>query len=364
MKAALALESGRIFFGESFGMDGEALGEIVFNTGMCGYQEILTDPSYCDQIITMTYPHIGNYGTNQADYESDKSYARGLVVREQSKITSNWRSELHLDGFLKINQVVAIEGIDTRALTLHIREAGAMNAIISTKDLNPESLHKKVTAFPSMAGKDLVKVVKRTNIQKYPADTKNIKKAVLIDYGCKTNIIRCLTSRGCEVTVVPPDYSADKIMQIKPDGIMLSNGPGDPAAVDYAAAIVSALIAKINKPIFGICLGHQIISLALGGKTYKLKFGHRGVNQPVKNLATGKVEITSQNHGFNVDMNSLNPKEVLVTHLNLNDQTVEGIKHKKKPIFSVQYHPEASPGPRDSAYLFDEFCTLMDKHRT
>lgn len=363
MKAVLALESGRIFCGESFGVEGEALGEVVFNTGMCGYQEILTDPSYCGQIVSMTYPHIGNYGTNTEDFESDKSYVKGFVVREWSRIASNWRSEDSLESFLRKQNIIAVEGIDTRALTLHIREAGAMRAVLSTIDDNPESLIAKAQKSPSMLGKDLVRVVKRKNVIKVSPETRGKHKTVvLIDYGCKTNIVRSLTRRGCQVTIIPPDREARDIISMDPDGIMLSNGPGDPAAVTYAIETIRQLINEYNKPIFGICLGHQIIGLALGGKTYKLKFGHRGVNQPVKNLSTGNVEITSQNHGFNIDMSSLKHNEIEITHINLNDETVEGIRHKKKPIFSVQYHPEASPGPHDSAYLFDKFVSLIKKN--
>lgn len=366
MKATLALESGKYFCGESFGSTGETTGEVVFNTGMCGYQEILTDPSYCGQIVAMTYPHIGNYGINRADNESDRSYVQGFVVREKSRIFSNWRAEVSLDDFLKSQGVIAVEGIDTRALTVHIREAGAMRAVLSTGSVDPAELVKKAKDSLPMSGKDLVKEVMQKDIRSFPADVapeekKKPFKVVLIDYGCKMNIVHCLTRRGCTVTVVPSVLPADEIMKYRPDGIILSNGPGDPAAVTYAIETVKRLVDTGNKPIFGICLGHQILSLALGGSTYKLKFGHRGVNQPVKQLSSGKVEITSQNHGFNVDMDSLKKRHVEVTHINLNDQTVEGFRHTQKPIFSVQYHPEASPGPHDSAYLFDDFVKLMKK---
>ncbi|MBD3271432.1 MAG: glutamine-hydrolyzing carbamoyl-phosphate synthase small subunit [Elusimicrobia bacterium] len=367
MKAYLALESGRIFEGESFGVAGEALGEVVFNTGMCGYQEILTDPSYYGQIITMTYPHIGNYGTNADDCESDRSYVKGFVVREKSSIASNWRSERALDSFLKKNRIIAIDGVDTRALTLHIREAGAMRACLSTVTKNKKNLVHKARTSPSMVGADLVKKVIPKEIKKFAGKRKLSHKqchVVLIDYGSKSNIMRSLCARDCAVTVVPGNATAEEIRSKNPDGIMLSNGPGDPAAVTYAIATLTELIRTFHKPIFGICLGHQLLALALGGKTFKLPFGHRGVNQPVKNVATGKVEITSQNHGFNVAMDSLKNSDVEISHINLNDQTVEGIRHARYPYFSVQYHPEACPGPHDSVYLFDQFIDCMKQHQT
>ncbi|MFH1684573.1 MAG: glutamine-hydrolyzing carbamoyl-phosphate synthase small subunit [Candidatus Margulisiibacteriota bacterium] len=351
MKAILALEDGTIFEGTAFGATGERVGEVVFNTSMTGYQEILTDPSYKGQIVTMTYPLIGNYGINTEDFESAKPHLSGFVVREASRIVSNWRASMSLDDFLKKHKIIGIEGIDTRALTLHIRSAGAMKGIISTKDLDPQSLVRKAKESPGLVGIDLVKEVSCKKV--YEWNEKGKYKVVLLDCGAKHNIMRDLAERDCQVTVVPAKTSAKKILSLKPDGVMLSNGPGDPAAVTYVIETVKKLIGKV--PMFGICLGHQMLGLALGGKTYKLKFGHRGANQPVMDLRTRKVEITSQNHGFCVDLDSLNGKAIELTHLNLNDRTSEGLRHKKHPVFSVQYHPEASAGPHDSKYLFDEF---------
>ncbi|MCX5726115.1 MAG: glutamine-hydrolyzing carbamoyl-phosphate synthase small subunit [Candidatus Saganbacteria bacterium] len=356
MKAILALEDGTIFEGFSFGAAGEETGEVVFNTSMTGYQEVLTDPSYKGQIVTMTYPLIGNYGINTEDFESDKPHLEGFVVREASGIVSNWRAEMSLSDFLKKYKIIGIEGVDTRALTLHIRNAGAMKGILSTKDLGHKSLIAKAKRSPGLIGRDLVKEVTCRDIYEWNKDGKY--KVVVLDCGAKHNIMHELTKRNCQVTVAPAKTSAEKILSIKPDGIMLSNGPGDPAALTYVTENVRELIGKI--PIFGICLGHQMLGLALGGKTYKLKFGHRGVNQPVMNLRTKKVEITSQNHGFCVDLNTLDQNEVELTHINLNDQTLEGLWHKKYPVFSVQYHPEASAGPHDSRYLFDEFIKLIE----
>jgi carbamoyl-phosphate synthase small subunit len=353
-QARLALEDGMIFYGESFGAPGTVGGEVVFNTGMTGYQEILTDPSYSGQIITMTYPLIGNYGLNRFDYESAHPFARGLVVREYCEMPSNWRSEICIDDFLKQYQIPGICGIDTRALTKYLRTEGTMKGIITTEaDSDPELL-AKVKALPALSGQNFVKTASAT--QPYTVGNGS-KPVVLIDYGAKGNIIQCLVDRGCKVTVVPCDTTSSAILDLNPAGIMLTNGPGDPKDVSYAVATVKKLIGKL--PVFGICLGHQIIGLALGGDTYKLKFGHRGGNHPVKDLSTGKVSITSQNHGFAVLPESLDPDEVIISHRNVNDATVEGLRHKYLPVFSVQYHPEAAPGPKDSEYLFDEFVGYL-----
>ncbi len=370
MKGCLALEDGRIFFGESFGAEGKSFGEIVFNTSMTGYQEILTDPSYCGQIVTMTYPLIGNYGVNSDDIESDGIACKGFVVREYCPYPSNYRSEQSLGDYLKEKNIVALTEIDTRALTKHIREAGAMRAVIATGDnLDINALVEEAKSSPSLIGRDLVRDVTCNDIKDWTepcpwvAEDKDIgarHKIVAYDFGMKNNIPRCLVSYGCEVVVVPASTKAEDVLALNPDGIFLSNGPGDPAAVDYAVAEIKKLLGK--KPIFGICLGHQLICLAFGGKSYKLKFGHRGANQPVKELKTGAVEITSQNHGFCVDIDSMNGTGVEVTHINLNDNTVEGIEHKEKQVFTVQYHPEASAGPHDAEYLFGRFMELIDKN--
>lgn len=360
----LVLENGTVFSGVSFGAEGEAIGEVCFNTGMTGYQEILTDPSYCGQLITMTYPHIGNYGVNPEDVESNKIQAAGFIVREENVVPSNFRSTQSLGDYLKDQKVVGIQGIDTRMLTRIIRDEGAMNGIISSVDLDENSLLKKVKAAPSMTGMDLAKVVTTPNRYDWRMEKGERREEVArfkigaIDFGIKHNILRLLESHGCEVTVFPATATATEILKINPDGIFLSNGPGDPAAVTYGIETVKSLLGK--KPIFGICLGHQILALALGADTYKLKFGHRGCNHPVKNLETGKVEITSQNHGFAVDPETI-PKNVVITHNSLNDQTVEGLKCTDVPAFSVQYHPESSPGPHDSRYLFEEFIKLMSE---
>lgn len=354
MKAVLALEDGRIFEGSSFGATGECLGEVVFNTSMTGYQEILTDPSYKSQIVTMTYPQIGNYGVNLEDVESSKPQVEGFIVRENSRIYSNWRSKDSLENYLKENNIIGLEEVDTRAIVRHIRIFGAMKGIISTVDFNKESLTKKVKEYEGIVGQDLVKKV--TCREKYIYSKDKKYKVVALDFGIKTNILRCLKEYGCSVTVVPASTSAKEILEMKADGIFLSNGPGDPAGVPYAAKTVERLIGE--RPIFGICLGHQILALALGEKTYKLKFGHRGGNQPVKDLKTGKIEITSQNHGFCVELNN---SELISTHINLNDDTIEGMEHKDLPMFSVQYHPEASPGPHDANYLFKRFIEMMEK---
>ena len=357
MKAALALEDGSVFYGTSFGACGENTGEIVFNTSMCGYQEVLTDPSYKGQIVAMTYPLIGNYGVNSEDMESDRIQVEGFVVRECSKIVSNYRSDQSLPEFLASSGIVAIEGIDTRKLTRHIRIAGAMKSVISTLDMDRESLVRKARNSPGLAGRDLVKEVTTDKIFSWDKPDRELYRVVLIDCGAKWNIPRLLRKRGCSVTVVPASTEARSILEMKPDGIMISNGPGDPSAVGYLIAEIKQLIGKV--PIFGICLGHQLLGIAFGGTTYKLKFGHRGGNQPVMDMETKKVAITSQNHGFCVDLNSVNEDSFSVTHINLNDKTVEGLKHRDYPVFSVQYHPESAPGPHDAEYLFDRFVTFM-----
>ena len=359
MKAILALEDGKIFNGNSFGAAGERYGEVVFNTSLSGYQEILTDPSYKGQIVTMTYPLIGNYGVNSEDVESRKPFLEGLIVKECCKIPSNWRCEKTLGDYLKENNIIGIEGIDTRALTRHIRLQGAMKAIVSTKDMDEKSLVKKAKASRGLVGVDLVKEV--TSDKSYLWNKEGKYKVVVLDCGVKYNILRNLAQNNCKVLVMPYNAPAEKILAEKPDGILLSNGPGDPAAVKYVVETVKGLIGKL--PIFGICLGQQIICLALGGKTFKLKFGHHGGNQPVKDLKTGKIAITVQNHGFCVDIRSLKKEDIEITHVNLNDNTLEGIRHKKYPVFSVQFHPEAGPGPHDAQYLFGNFVEMMEKHR-
>ncbi len=355
--AKIALEDGRIFSGFSFGATGTAFGEVVFNTSMAGYQEILTDPSYKGQIVTMTYPLIGNYGVNNEDVESRRPFVEGFIVKECSRVASNWRSNKTLDAYLKEHNIVGVEGVDTRAITRHTRLHGAMRAVMSTEDLDDKSLLKKVKASAGLLGVDLVKEVTCDKIWQYNQTGK--LKVVVIDCGVKLNILRSLAARGVQVTVVPAQTSVDVILKLNPDGIMLSNGPGDPSAVPYVAETVKKLLGKL--PMFGICLGQQILCLALGGKTYKLKFGHHGGNQPAKDLKTGKIDITVQNHGFCVDIDSLSKDEIEITHVNLNDNTLEGICHKKLPVFSVQFHPESCPGPHDSQYLFDNFIELINK---
>jgi len=357
MQALLALEDGLIFRGRSFGAQGERFGEVVFNTSMSGYQEILTDPSYKGQIVTMTYPLIGNYGINREDVESRKLFLEGFVVKEYSKIASNWRKDGSLSEYLKENNILGLEGIDTRALTLHIRQLGAMKAALSTEDLDEKRLIKKAKDSRGLIGIDLVKEVSGSKKYVWSGEKQNKYNVVVIDCGAKYNIARKLLECGCTVTVVPANTKADEILEMNPDGLLLSNGPGDPAAVDYVVETTKRLIGKI--PIFGICLGHQMLGLALGGQTYKLKFGHHGANHPVKDLKTGRVSITVQNHGFCVDVNSLDKRDIEITHINLNDFTLEGMKHKKFPVFSVQFHPEASPGPHDASYLFKEFIETM-----
>jgi len=371
VKAILLLEDGTVFKGTAFGAKGHKCGEVVFNTSMTGYQEILTDPSYNEQIVTMTYPLIGNYGTNKPDWESRKIFASGFIVKENCNYPSNWRNTDSLSDYLKKNNIVALEGIDTRKLVKHIRTEGAMKGIISSDQLIKKELIEKLRSYPGLVNRDIVKNV--TARKSYHWDkgvfdvlagkqqkTKAKYKIVAFDFGIKQNILRLLCSHGCDVTVVPAKTTAKEVLSQKPDGIFLSNGPGDPAPVGYAIETVKKLLGKV--PVFGICLGHQILSLALGGASYKLKFGHRGGNHPVKNLKTGKIEITSQNHGFCVDIDSLKDKDVELTHINLNDNTLEGLRCKKIPAFSVQYHPEASPGPHDSAYLFNSFITMMDEN--
>jgi len=368
MKALIALEDGTIFTGKSFTGPGETSGEIVFNTGMSGYQEVLTDPSYRGQIVTMTYPLIGNYGVNPEDMESDRVQVEAFLIKEYNAIPSNFRSTGTLADLLKRNNVLGIEGIDTRALTRHIRVAGAMKGVVSTEDPDPESLVRKAKNSPGLVGRDLVREVTCSEPygwqDNHPVPGSNFRTAapgryrvVVYDFGLKYNQLRLLAERGCSVQVVPCTTSAGEILAMDPDGVFLSNGPGDPAAIGGVVENVRALFGK--KPIFGICLGNQLLGLAYGGSTYKLKFGHRGVNQPVKDLTTGKIEITSQNHGFCVDAATLDQKEVELTHINLNDNSVEGMRHRRHPIFSVQYHPENAPGPHDSLYLFDRFIDMM-----
>ena len=353
--AILLLADGRIFEGQSFGYQGETIGEVCFNTGMTGYQEILTDPSYCKQIVTMTSPHIGNYGINEEDIESENIQVAGFVIKEETMTPSNWRSTQSLGEYLKKNKIVGIKEIDTRSLTRHIRDKGAMNGIISSTDLDIQSLEKKLNKFPDMNGLDLAKDV--TTQKKYKWPGKGQFKVAVIDFGIKKNILRLLSDAGCELTVFPASIKAEDILSFEPDGVFLSNGPGDPLAVTYGIETVKKLLGKV--PLFGICLGHQILALALGASTFKLKFGHRGINHPVRNNEKNTVEITSQNHGFAVDLDSL-PPNVISTHINLNDNTSGGIRCTDIPAFSVQYHPESSPGPHDSRYLFNQFIEMMN----
>lgn len=356
MKALLALEDGRVFEGYAFGATGEASGEVVFNTSMTGYQEILTDPSYKGQIVTMTYPLIGNYGVNEEDVESAKPQVEGFIVREKSSLYSNWRAKESLDDYLKRHGIMGLERIDTRALTRHIREKGAMRAVMSCVDLNPESLVEKARRIPEMAGQDLVQKV--TTTKPYVWNDDGVYTIAVLDCGVKFGILRELAKRRCRVIVYPAYTQAENILAEKPDGILLSNGPGDPAALPYVVEFARRVIGKV--PVFGICLGHQVIAQALGAKTFKLKFGHHGGNHPVKDLRTGWVAITTQNHGFAVDIDTL-PNAVEITHVNLNDHTLEGIAHRELPLFSVQFHPEARPGPHDTTYLFDRFLRMVEE---
>ena len=352
----LLLADGKFYNGHSFGAIGEVVGEVCFNTGMTGYQEILTDPSYSKQIVTMTFPHIGNYGTNNSDMESNKIQVAGFVIKEESTRPSNWRSEQSLGEYLKENNIVGIKNIDTRSITRHIRDNGAMNGIISSTDTDLGSLKSKIVKSSPMLGLDLVKYVTCKNAYTFNNDNSKKYKVAAIDFGIKTNILLQLRENDCNIKVFPADTSYEKLLAFSPDGVFLSNGPGDPSAVTYGINLVKKILGKF--PIFGICLGHQILALALGAKTFKLKFGHRGINHPVKNLKTGLIEITSQNHGFAVDLNSL-PNNVKSTHINLNDNTSAGLENNSQSAFSVQYHPEASPGPHDSRYLFKKFTSLM-----
>jgi|SRR5579863_326041 len=364
-KALLILEDGSHFFATSFGAEGESIGELVFNTSMTGYQEILSDPSYEGQMVIMTYPLIGNYGINLEDFESRAPFLEGLIVREHCTLPSNWRSRQTLGAYLKEKGILGVEGLDTRALTQKIRNRGAMQAVLSTVDLDPESLCRKLAASPGLVGQDLVQRVTcsepydwREGPEDRTARSADRPRVVVYDFGVKRNILRSLVRFGCQVQVVPARFPVQEALAYKPDGLLLSNGPGDPEAVDYAIRTTAEFIGRM--PIFGICLGHQILSLALGGKTYKLKFGHHGGNQPVMDLRTQTVQITAHNHGFAVDAASLE-SEIVITHVNLNDRTVEGMRHRRLPIFSVQYHPEAAPGPHDAHQMFKEFVEVLRK---
>ena len=374
--ALLALADGTVFEGSAFGAEGEAVGEIVFNTSLTGYQEILTDPSYKGQIVTMTYPEIGNVGVNTEDVESRQPCVEGFVVKEYWERPSNWRAQKSLAAYMREHDIVGIQGIDTRALVRRIRDGGAQQGVISTRDLDARRLVEKAQAAPSLVGRDLVKEVTCRQPYDWSQGYWELESGyrqrvagrapeprfsvVAYDFGVKFNILRHLVEAGCRVRVVPAHTPATEVLHLKPDGVFLSNGPGDPDALPYARDNIAALVGKV--PLFGICLGHQILGLALGGQTYKLKFGHHGGNQPVMDLATRKVEITAQNHGFCVDVDSLQERAE-VTHLNLNDRTVEGLRHTQEPLFSVQYHPESSPGPHDADYLFRRFTALMEQCR-
>jgi carbamoyl-phosphate synthase small subunit len=366
--ALLVLRDGRVFRGEALGAEGEAWGEIIFNTAMSGYQEILTDPSYRGQIVVMTYPMIGNYGLNTEDVESRRPWVNGFVVKEASPWPSSWRGTLSADAYLKTHGIVGLQGIDTRALTRHLRDRGAQDGIISSVDLDEHRLRERARALPGLLGRDLVSEVTSATAFTWsqgPWDpTRGYRpagpprfKVVAYDAGIKFNILRQLVDVGCAVTVVPASTPAEAVLERQPDGVFLSNGPGDPEAVPYLVESARALLGRV--PIFGICLGHQILGLAAGGRTYKLGFGHHGANHPVKDLVSGRVEITVQNHGFAVDPRSVEPAGWVATHVNLNDATCEGLRHPEWPVFSVQYHPEASPGPHDANDLFHRFADLM-----
>jgi carbamoyl-phosphate synthase small subunit len=356
------LEDGKVFEGTNIGCSGETIGEVVFNTSMMGYQEILTDPSYCEQIVTMTYPQIGNYGTNGKDIQSDRVQVKGFIVREYLPYYSNWRADESLELYLKNYKIIGISGVDTRQLTRHIRVEGAMKGIISTVTFDERILLQKLKSFPDMAGRNLVDFVTCRKPYIFNPGKKSYRHRVVVyDYGVKLNILRCLSDADFKVEVVPAFTDPEKVLEMNPDGVLLSNGPGDPAAVNYAISGIRELIGK--KPLFGICLGHQLLALALGAKTYKLKFGHHGANHPVKNLDSGEVEVTTQNHGFAVDIGSLKSIKVTgsrVTHLNLNDNTIEGIEYPGISALTVQHHPEAGPGPHDSRYIFGRFAEIID----
>jgi carbamoyl-phosphate synthase small subunit len=357
--ALLALEDGRVFRGHSWGAEGERCGEMVFNTSMSGYQEVLTDPSYAGQIVCMTYPLIGNYGVTSLDAESSRPWVEGFVVKEASRMASNWRAEETLDAYLKRWKIVAIESIDTRALVRHIRNKGAMRACLSTIDLDEASLVEKARQSPAMENRELASVVTCERAYEVSAEGEERFHVVCYDFGVKANSLREFARMNCRVTVVPANTSAAEVLALKPDGIFLSNGPGDPASMTRVVEEVRR-VAEAGLPTFGICFGHQLLGRAFGGTTYKLQFGHRGGNQPVKDLEKGSVEITAHNHGFAVKAESL-PEEVEVTHINLNDNCVEGMRHRTLPIFSVQYHPEAAPGPHDAEHHFKRFIEMMEK---
>ena len=358
-QATILLENGIYLEGKSLGYIGLTGGELCFNTGMTGYQEILTDPSYCGQIINMTYPHIGNYGVNSKDVESNKIQCSGFIVKHATEFPSNYRSEASIHQYLQQNKIVGIQGVDTRMLTRIIRDEGAMNAVISSENIIQDEMKSYLNSLPNMNGLDLAKNVSCKKPYIFKSNSNNKYKIAVIDFGIKTNILRILSDYNCEIKVFPAKTKKEAILNYNPNGIFLSNGPGDPSACTNAIQTVKSLLGQ--KPIFGICLGHQILALALGAKTFKLKFGHRGCNHPVKNLDTNIIEITSQNHGFKINEKSL-PKNIKVTHVSLFDQCVEGIEHKNKPIFSVQYHPESNPGPQDSKYLFEKFINNIKKY--